>query len=119
MVNLDQIVKLEEFDEFVRIYLTSGDIEEVEKGSFFSAIQTSGSEYYKHKDEVSEETSLTGVSDDDVTDLTGLYDEEIVPNEALSDANINNRQLEGSQIKDWLSSKTKEELIELLKVLEK
>lgn len=122
MVNLHQISKIEEFDEFFRIYLVSGDVEEIEHDSFMSALNSSKTGYFKYQlTEAVENTSIRGVSDDDVEDMVGLSSEEIVPNSALADANINNVYPEGSgvvDVRDVIRNMSKDELITLLAKLQ-
>lgn len=123
MVNLSLITKIEEYDEFFRIYLVSGDIEEIERDSFMSALSVSETGYLKYKVESKpQNTAMDGVSDDDIEDMTGLSSEEIVAESDLSEGSMGNAYPEGSSavsMKDVINNMSKEELIALLAKLQK
>lgn len=123
MVNLSLITKIEEFDEFFRIYLVSGDIEEIEHDSFMSALNASESGYFKYQVQAKElDTAMKGISDDDIEDMTNLSNEEVVPNSELSDGSVGNAYSEGSSavdVRDVINNMSKEELIALLAKLQK
>ena len=123
MVNLSLITKIEEFDEFFRIYLVSGDVEEIEHDSFMSALNASESGYFKYQVQAKElNTAMMGVTDDDIEDMTNLSTEEVVPNSVLSDGNVGNAYAEGSSavdVRDVINNMSKDELIALLAKLQK
>lgn len=123
MVNLNQITKIEEFDEFYRIYLVSGDVEEIEHDSFMSALNASKAGYFKYKvtQEIPVDTAMMGVTDDDIEDMTNLSPTEIVPNSALSEGDMGNAYSEGSDVvdvRDVIRNMSKDELIALLAKLQ-
>lgn len=123
MVNLSLITKIEEFDEFFRIYLVSGDVEEIEHDSFMSALNASETGYFKYKvDEVAEpKTAIRGVSDSDIEDMTTLSDGTLVNDWDLAEPTTNTI-VEGSEaseeLKTALSSLSRDELIEVLSKLQ-
>lgn len=123
MVNLSLITKIEEFDEFFRIYLVSGDVEEIEHDSFMSALNASETGYFKYQVQAKEvNTAMMGVSDDDIEDMTNLSSVEVVPESALSDGNTGNAYAEGSSavdVRDVINNMSKDELIALLSKLQK
>ncbi|QQG33660.1 hypothetical protein PQC34_gp074 [Cronobacter phage A24] len=123
MVNLSLITKIEEFDEFFRIYLVSGDIEEIEHDSFMSALNASETGYFKYQVQAKEvNTAMMGISDDDIEDMTNLSSVEVVPESALSDGNTGNAYAEGSSavdVRDVINNMSKDELIALLSKLQK
>ncbi|UIW10566.1 hypothetical protein PQC38_gp090 [Aeromonas phage BUCT695] len=83
MINLDNVCKVEECENFVRLYLVSGDIEEVEIKTFFSAVNSSGTQYMKVTQSPKEEFDSLDQSDiEDVTDLsdgTMVDDSDLAP----------------------------------------
>lgn len=123
MVNLSLITKIEEFDEFFRIYLVSGDVEEIEHDSFMSALNASETGYFKYKvDEVAEpKTAIRGVSDSDIEDMTTLSDGTLVNDWDLAEP-TSNSVVEGSgaseELKTALSSLSRDELIAVLSKLQ-
>lgn len=127
MVNLHQISKIEEYDEFFRVYLVSGDVEEVSRASLMSALNADGSGYLRYSEQIEGEelpdnTAMAGVSDDDIEDMTGLSSEEIVADADLSEGSVGNAYPEGSfavNIKDMINTLSKDELIALLAKLQK
>lgn len=127
MVNLHQISKIEEYDEFFRIYLVSGDVEEVSRSSLLSALNADGSGYLRYSESVEGEevpvnSAMAGVTDDDIEDMTGLSSEEIVAEADLSEGKVGNAYPEGSDVvsvRDVINNMTKDELIALLAKLQK
>lgn len=120
MVNLDQICKVEEFDEFFRLYLVSGDVEEVDRRSFTSAIKSSGAQYMAFADEDVTPTGFDAVSDDDIEDVSDLSDGHMVDEAHLAEPTAGNAVVEGSDVidpRDVLANMSKEQLIKVLATL--
>lgn len=122
MVNLSQITKIEEYDEFYRIYLVSGDVEEIEHDSFMSALNASEAGYFKYQVQAKPlDTAMAGVTDDDIEDMSDLSPTEIVPNSVLSEGDTGNAYAEGSDavdVRDVIRNMSKDELIALLAKLQ-
>lgn len=96
MVNLDQICKVEVMGDYYRLYLVSGDVEEVDKKTFMSAIQSSGSQFMTYTEEP-EVASFDNIDNDDVEDITDLSDGTLVADEDLAEPIRNNATVEGSE----------------------
>lgn len=117
LLNLELVTKIEEFDEFVRLYLTSGDIEEVDKGTFISALTTSNSGYFTYEQKPT--TGFDGLDNDDIEDVTNLSDGNLVPDSALNDAKPN-AVVEGADViweDDDGSEITPEEVAHVVRLL--
>lgn len=87
-------------EDFVRVYLVSGDIEEVTNRSFQSALTASGSEVYEFKgaqlkDPVANTTEFERLDGSDIEDVTDLSDGNMVPDTNLSEP-VDNAIVEGS-----------------------
>lgn len=88
-------------EDFVRLYLVSGDIEEVTNRSFQSALTASGSEVYEFKgaqerDPIANTTEFERLDGSDIEDVTNLSDGNMVQEAALADPH-DNAQVEGSE----------------------
>lgn len=96
-MNLESIVKIENHPTFVRLYLPSGDIEEVTKSSWESAVIASGSNTYSFTGEDSSKSvpDYDNLDTSDVEDVTNLSDGQMVPEIALSEPQ-DNAVIEGS-----------------------
>ena len=87
--------------DYVRLYLVSGDIEEVTERSFQSAMTASGSEVYEFKgaqerDPVANTTEFDRLDGSDIEDVTGLSDGNLVQEAALAEPR-DNAQVEGAE----------------------
>ncbi|QQK87917.1 hypothetical protein pSalSNUABM01_048 [Salmonella phage pSal-SNUABM-01] len=88
-------------EDFVRLYLVSGDIEEVTNRSFQSALTASGSEVYEFKgpqerDPVANTTEFERLDGSDIEDVTNLSDGTLVQEAALAEPH-DNAQVEGAE----------------------
>lgn len=99
MVNLELIVKYEDLSDFTRLYFVSGDVDEVTKSSWESALVASGSNAYKYDTSAprpgpAPKGSYDVLDNTDVEDVTNLSDGDMVPENALS-APMDNARVEG------------------------
>ena len=99
MVNLETIAKYEDREDFIRLYFVSGDVDEVTKTTWESALVASGSNAFKYEDG-SKTKAVTGDGYDrldtsDVEDITNLSDGDMVPENALSSP-VENAMVEGA-----------------------
>lgn len=101
-LNLALITKMERpSEDFVRLYLVSGDIEEVTNRSFQSALTASGSEVYEFKgvqerDPIANTTEFERLDGSDIEDVTNLSDGTLVQEAALAEPH-DNAQVEGAE----------------------
>lgn len=102
-LNLETVQKFDPKDGYIRLYLTSGDIEEVTTKSWESSVIASGSEVFEFKgarpreDMPGRKTEFERLDGSDVEDVTNLSDGNLVPESALSDPR-DNAVVEGSQV---------------------
>lgn len=99
-------MKIEDHNDFIRIYLPSGDIDEVTSKSWESALVASGSNAYQYKVEDRPKATDNKVypvgagydvlDSNDVEDVTNLSDGSMVPEVALS-APVDNAVVEGAE----------------------
>lgn len=118
MVNLDQICKVEVMGDYYRLYLVSGDVEEVDKKTFMSAIQSSGAQFMTFSEEPQTAT-FDNIDNDDVEDVTGLSSGDLVPESDLA-APASNSWAEGSDVvdpRDVLANMSKDQLLRVLATL--
>lgn len=117
MVNLELLTKVEEYDEFVRIYMTSGDVEEIDVKTFRSAIIASGTQYMKYEKQPEVVNDFNALDNSDIEDVTDLSDGNLVAEEALAPANQNNAVVEGSDVTDEEDAVSPEEIAYVLRLL--
>lgn len=101
-LNLELIVKMEEHSnsDFVRLYLASGDIEDVAMKELNSAMAASGSGFYRFEGNPKAKAGFEALDDSDIEDVTDLSDGNMVDEVDLAPANTNNAQAEGSTVVD-------------------
>lgn len=120
MVNLDQICKVEVYGDFYRLYLVSGDVEEVDRKTFMSAVQTSGAQFMTFDEQPGPSVPFDELSSDDVEDVSDLSDGNLVDEAMLGVPTSSNACVEGASVidpRDVLSSMSKEQLLKVLATL--